>query len=84
MKPVNRIKVINMLDSWSDLTKKYNCTTANLVVAWSMNQPGMSHILCGARKPEHILETAASANVALTADELKRMRDDVIALGDPE
>ena len=50
MKPVNRIKVINMLDSWSDLTKKYNCTTANLVVAWSMNQPGMSHILCGARK----------------------------------
>lgn len=84
MKPVNRIKVINMLDSWSDLTKKYNCTTANLVVAWSMNQPGMSHILCGARKPEHILETAASANVALTAEELKRMRDDVIALGDPE
>lgn len=49
-----------------------------------MNQPGMSHILCGARKPEHILETAASANVALTAEELKRMRDDVIALGDPE
>lgn len=84
MKPANRIKVLSMLESWSDLTQKYNCTLANLVVAWTMQQTGMSHILCGARKPEQILDTAASAEVALTAEEIARMRNDVIALGSPE
>lgn len=84
MTPVNRIKVLNLLESWKDLTAKYNCTLANLVVAWTMQQEGMSHILCGARKPEQIVETAAAGNLAVSAEDLARMRADVIALGDPE
>ena len=84
MKPINRVKVLNMLDDWKSLAQNHNCTLANLVVAWSMNQSGISHVLCGARKPEQIIETAASANIKLTADEIKKMRSDVLALGKPE
>ncbi len=84
MKPENRIKVLNLLDSWKDLCAKYNCTLANLVVAWSMEQSGMSHILCGARKPEQIIETAAAGNLVMAAEDIARMRADVIALGDPQ
>lgn len=82
MKPEHRIKVLNMLKGWEDLTQKYDCTVANLVVAWTMRQTGISHVLCGARKPEQIQETAASAKVTLTAGEITRMRSDILALGE--
>lgn len=81
--PENRIKVIHMIDSWRDLTTKYNCTIAQLVVSWTMWQSGMSHILCGARKPEQILDTVKAAEIQLTEQEIKRMRSDVLALGNP-
>lgn len=84
IKPENRRKVLNMLEGWHDLTEKYSCSTANLVVAWTMYQRGLSHILCGARKPEQIKDTAASANIKLTQEDIKRMREDVISLGRPE
>lgn len=81
--PENRIKVITMLDNWTDLTTKYNCTIAQLVVSWTMWQSGMSHILCGARKPEQIADTVKAADVTLTTEEIKRMRYDIIELGNP-
>lgn len=84
MRPENRIKVLHMLDGWKDLTEKYNCSIANLVVAWSVRQPGISHVLCGARRPHQIHETAMSASVSLTAAELERMKNDVLALGRPQ
>ncbi len=81
--PVNRIKVINMLDAWSDLTVKHDCTVAQLVVAWTMWQEGMSHILCGARRPEQILDTVKAADIKLSSQEIDRMRQDIVALGSP-
>ena len=79
----NRFKVLDMIDSWSDLTKKYNCSLTNLVVAWSMTQTGMSHILCGARKAPHILEAIASVDIKLTSEDAERMRNDAIKIGEP-
>lgn len=80
----DRKKVLDMLDGWSDLTAKYACSLSDLVVAWTMNQPGITTVLCGARKPEHILENAKAADVSLTAEEIARMRRDVLALGTPK
>ncbi len=80
--PEKRIKVINMLNSWKDLTEKYDCTLSQLVVAWTMWQPGMSHVLCGARKPEQIMETVKASEVKLTEEEIARMRKDVLSLDD--
>lgn len=83
MKPQNRIKVLDMLSGWKDLTEKYQCSVANLVVSWTVSQQGISHVLCGARKPEQIRDTAASAKVVLEPDEIARMRKDILALGSP-
>ncbi len=84
IKPKNRIKVIKLLESWEDLTKKYDCTIANLVVACTMRQPGVSHVLCGARKPHHIIESAKSADINISAEDLARMRKDFEAIGEAE
>jgi methylglyoxal reductase len=80
MKPEKRIKVLEMLGKWSTLASKYNCTLAHLVIAWTLAQNGISHVLCGARKPEHILETAGAANIQLSAQDLQSMRNDILIL----
>ncbi len=83
-KPVNRQRVLGMLEDWKDLTEKYNCTLGQLVIAWTIEQPGVTFPLCGARKPEHATENAAAGDITLEPQDMQRMRDDVEVLGEPE
>lgn len=83
-KPVNRAKVLDMLEGWSDLTEKYGCTLAQLVIAWTAAQDGVTHVLCGARTDAQAEQNAAAADVALDPADLARIRADAVALGDPE
>ncbi len=83
LKPENRRKVIDMLDGWQDLTEQYNCSLAQLVIAWTVEQPGITFALCGARKPEHSAQNAAAGDVTLEQNDIQRMRNDVEALGEP-
>lgn len=79
--PENRRRVLDLLAGWQDLTRAYNCSLAELVVAWTAAQPGVTHVLCGARHPQQIQETARAAELKLEAPTLQRMRRDVEALG---
>ena len=82
-KPDNRQKVLNMLDGWKPLAKKYNCNLAQLVIAWTVEQPGVTHALCGARKVEHSKQNGVGGSLALESDDIKTMRSDVESLGNP-
>ena len=66
-----------MLDGWSDLTAKYDCATAQLVIAWTAAQPGVTSVLCGARKVRNAAENAQAAEISLESADLARMRADV-------
>lgn len=83
-KRVNRAKVLDMLDGWASLTEKYQCSLAQLVIAWTAAQPGVTHVLCGMRTAEQAAQNAAAGALFLEADDIARMRDDAVALGDPE
>ena len=83
-RPNNRKKVLNMLNGWSDLLKKYDCTLAQLVIAWTAAQKGITYVLCGARKEAHVRENVKAGKLLLHADDLARMRKDVEALGGHE
>jgi len=83
-KPENRRKVIAMLAGWQDLTEKYGCKLSQLVIAWTVAQPGITFALCGARKPEHSVENAKGGDIELEVADIQRMRADVEALGSPE
>jgi methylglyoxal reductase len=61
--PENRIKVITMVKGWESLATKYNCTVAQLVIAWTIAQPGLTCALCGARKESNIIENAGAGEV---------------------
>jgi methylglyoxal reductase len=82
--PVNRQKVLNMLEGWSDLTAKYNCSLSQLVIAWTMAQEGITFVLCGARKKAHVNDNVGAGELELDAADLGRIRQDVEALGAPE
>ena len=82
--PVNRRKVLNMLEGWSDLLSKYNCSLSQLVIAWTMAQEGITFVLCGARKETHVKDNVRAADLEIEPADLSRIRRDVEALGAPE
>lgn len=81
--PENRRRVLEMIEGWSELTAKYECTLAQLVIAWTVAQPGVTHALCGARRPDHIRETAKAGGIDIEMDDLRTIRDDITRLGKP-
>lgn len=76
-KKENRKQVLDMLAGWKDLEEKYNASLAQLVIAWTIAQPGITHALCGARKAEHLQDNIGGGNIALESVDLARMRADV-------
>lgn len=68
-------RVNETLNEFSHLLETHNCTTAQLVIAWTFHQPGLTHVLCGARKPEQAFENAAAGDIQLTKNEIGRMNE---------
>jgi methylglyoxal reductase len=75
--PEKRARVLAVLAGWRDLTEKHACSLAQLVIAWTVAQPGLTCALCGARKPENAIENAGGGDVTLDTSDLLRMRQDV-------
>ena len=81
--PANRKRVLDLLASWRDLTEKYSCTVSQLVIAWTAAQSGVTHVLAGGRNIAQVTDNAKAGDIKLTAADVKRIRRDVIALGEP-
>lgn len=79
----NRRRVLDLLAGWSDLTRKHDCSLAQLVIAWTVAQPGVTHALIGGRTVAQVQENARGGQLQLESADLERMRRDVIALGAP-
>jgi aryl-alcohol dehydrogenase-like predicted oxidoreductase len=52
------------------VAKAHGITIAQLVIAWTLQQPFVSHVLCGARNPRQAKENAAAARVDLSGQEV--------------
>ena len=82
--PANRQRVLAMLAGWKDLTDRYRCTVGQLVIAWTVAQPGVTCALCGARKAADAVENAGAGALRLAAADIARIRRDAEALGAPQ
>ena len=75
-----RKQALDLLAKWDDLTGKYDCTMAQLVIALTARMiPGL-HVLCGARTPEQVLDNAGALNIKLDGADAVRMKWDVDAI----
>lgn len=59
-------------------------TVAELVVNWTINQPGITSALCGAKRPEQIRETAAAAGWKLSDQQLAQIDEALKRRGKPD
>ena len=70
------IKRVNTyLDELKPLAADKNASLAQLVIAWTLRQPGITLALVGARNPEQAIQNAKASDVVLTSEELKLIDD---------
>ena len=69
----NRQKVATMLAAMKPVADVHQASPAQVVIAWTLEQPGCSHTLVGARNPAQALENAKAGDLKLTAAELKQV-----------
>ena len=67
----NRATVAAMLEEFRPVADKHGLTLAQLVIAWTVAKPGVTHVLCGARNPAQAKENAAAGNVALSDQDIE-------------
>lgn len=72
--PENMPKAMDMMDSWQELCKKYECTIANLALAWILAQGDFITILSGAITAAQLAENVKSANLILDKKDVEWMR----------
>ncbi len=68
-----RRKNHDLVDKLSEIAAEAGHTVAQLVVNWTVHQPGITSALCGAKRPEQIRETAGASGWQLTDDQLARV-----------
>ncbi|HUX09664.1 MAG TPA: aldo/keto reductase, partial [Terriglobia bacterium] len=55
------------------IAEKHTLTLAQLVIAWTVAQPGLTHALVGARNVQQAQENATAGNVTLSREEVETL-----------
>jgi aryl-alcohol dehydrogenase-like predicted oxidoreductase len=80
-KPENRRKILSFLEKIGLLAEAHGASLAQLAIAWTINRPGITAALVGARNPGQVRENVRSANIELTHDEFRRIAELLEGLG---
>ena len=71
----NRRKVARLLAATGPIAEDHGITPAQLTIAWTISQPGLTHAVVGAKTPEQAEENAAAGDVVLSEDELATINE---------
>lgn len=66
----NRQKVSAFMQEIKPLASAHKATEGQVVVAWTLQQPGITFALCGARNPFQAAENAAAGRLRLSSSEV--------------
>ena len=77
------LKNNDFVDELREISAGARRTVAQLVINWTINRPGITSALCGAKRPEQIEETAGSADWQLTDEQLARIDTALVNRGKP-
>lgn len=73
--PDNMQKAMDVMDQWKPLCEKYNCTIANLALAWILAQGEFINLLSGSTTVDQIKENVKSTELELNPADVAMMRD---------
>ena len=71
----NREKVARLMQYIRAIADGHRATEAQVVIAWTLQQPGITFALCGARNPQQAKENAGAGSIRLSPDEIKRISE---------
>ena len=69
--PENRVRVDRLMQVIRPMAAAYGASPSQVVIAWTLAQPGLTFALCGARNPAQARENAAAGRLRLTHSDLK-------------
>ncbi len=72
----------DFLDQLRPLADEANVPLAQLVLNWTIQRPGITVALCGAKRPDQIIDNAGTMNWQLTADQIARIDAAIAVRGD--
>lgn len=75
-------KTHDFVDELRLIAKDVGCTVAQLAIAWTIQRPGITAALCGAKRPDQIRETSQAMRVQLTDEHLSRIWKAIEARGE--
>ncbi len=67
----NRQKAKDFSEAIRPVAERHGASIAQVVIAWTLAQPGVTFALCGARTPTQALDNARAGTLRLSADDLK-------------
>jgi aryl-alcohol dehydrogenase-like predicted oxidoreductase len=74
-----RQRAHNLLDVLRAMADELNWTVSQLVVHWTFRQPKVTTVLCGAKRPEQIIETAGAMHRSLSDAQLRVIDEAVVS-----
>lgn len=75
----NRLKARQFAEAIRPVAEKHEASIAQIVIAWTLAQDGVTFALCGARNPEQALENATAGTIRLKTEDLSAI-DTAIAV----
>jgi len=78
------LKNHDLLDRLRQIARAAGHTVAELVINWTIHQPGVTAALCGAKRPEQIRETAGGSGWRLSDEQLRQIDRALADRGTPE
>lgn len=72
-RPENLNRILAMLEQMKAVAERHQATMAQLVLAWTVHQPGLTHALCGARNAAQAEENAKAATIELSNEDLAQI-----------
>ena len=73
----------DFLDRLREIAAEAGKSVAQLVVNWTIHQPGITSALCGAKRPDQIRETAGAMGWRPTSEQLRRIEAALAERGEP-
>jgi methylglyoxal reductase len=71
----NRQKVAHLMAEIAPVADAHAATPAQIVIAWTVRQPGITFALCGARNPQQATENAKAGRIRLSDQDIKTISE---------
>lgn len=71
--PVDKEKAFPIIDVLQDIAAARESTVARIALAWVLNQPAVTSVIVGAKRPDQLQDNLEASGIILTEDELARL-----------